>query len=533
MNYIGIRVSTKETIKIGEPAGVVTNETATLKSSKDYILQFKIINYSNISTLNHIVVVDSTGSTLITPGIDINNFDIINTFEDEGITKTERLCWIKFKPPRDGIYRFGICRTLTSSDKPNTKLFDIREVSCERGTILQDFKENYKDIQSFINKTETYFEQTDQRFLLLAKAEDVNKTNAQIEVLNNNINLKVSKGEVISSINMSPEEIKLNAERIDMTGNLDLNGTFKCYKNPESKSGNYLYQSAAIHRGYLEGRQYPTFSSGIWRPDGINDMGYVSVGWTNSDTVDENGCLWMSPLAGGGAQLIFSKLLSQGNASISGITFPKEGPLRYHSYIGNTSQENIGHSFDSSISTDRYFKGEGIYSNGKVFTVSFGNNPHHLYAVNFQDEGYVYPNGNTQLGSSLNPFYQLVSKYAPEIVSDKRKKKNINYIDKTTTLSSLNNLTNDDMYNFIKDDLKLATYQLTNIREEDEDRTEIGFMVQDIKDTKVGNYIVNTKDENNYTYNMANRISVLEGALQKAIEKIEILTKLLEEKEII
>ena len=67
----------------------------------------------------------------------------------------------------------------------------------------------------------------------------------------------------------------------------------------------------------------------------------------------------------------------------------------------------------------------------------------------------------------------------------------------------------------------MATYKLIDSKLQDKDKIEIGFIIQDIKDTKVGKYITNTQDENNYTYDIGNRISVLEGALKKAINKIE------------
>ena len=539
MNYTGIRVVSSENAKVNGIVGAITDYSANLLNDTEYILQFKIINYSHHNILDHIVAIKDGLSNIITNNLNILDFPIVNIFNDEGMTKNERLCYIKFTPPSDGEYRFGICRTFQEGEKPNTVLFDVRHVSCERGIVLQDFKDNSNDLVNFMKRCETYFEQNDKRILMMAKQEDINTTSAKIDLTSENILLEVNKkvgvDNIIASINLSPELIKLNADRIDMTGSLDLNGTFKCYRDGSNKTGHYLYQSGAMHRGYLEGKQYPTFSSGIWKPDGINDMGYVSVGWTNSDNIDENGCLWISPIVGGGGQLIYSKLLSAGVGDVSGIMYNKSGYVDYIASIAavNSDDTIMGHQFDCGISTNSYFRGEGIYSYGNVFTVSFENQPHHLYAVNFQNEGYVYPNGNTQLGTSLNPFYQLVCTHAPEVVSDRRKKTNIQYVDEVNTLSSKSsNLTKDDMYNFVKDDLKLATYQLINNREEHSNKIDIGIMVQDIKDTKVGKYIVNVSDEDNYTYDMANRISVLEGALQKAIEKIEILTNMLDKEAI-
>ena len=533
MEYTGIRVITRDTVTIGNIAGAITNETVRLQANTEYMLQFKIINYGTNNILNHIVAIKDGTSNLITSSLDITKFPVINVFTDEGITKQERLCYIKFVPPADGKYKFGICRTLKENDTPNKVLYDVREVSCERGIVLQDFKDNSNDLVKFMRKCETYFEQNDKRMLMMAKQEDINTTSAKIDLTSDNILIevrkKVSSDNIIASINMSPENIQISANLIDMTGKLDLNGTFKCYKDGANKTGHYLYQSGAMHRGYLEGAKNPTFSSGIWRPDGVNDMGYVSVGWTNSDHIDENGCLWMSPMVGGGAHLIYSKLLSPGVGSVSGITYNKDGSVEYHAALGASSPEIIGHLFDCSVATNGYFKSEGLYSSGDVLTLSYGNKPINTYAVHLQYEGYMYPSGNTQLGTSTNPWYTLLCRYAPQVVSDARKKKDIHYINNNLARTLSNELTLDDMYNYVKNDLKLATYQLIDSRSEDKDKIEIGFMIQDIKDTKVGKYIANTKDEDNYTYDMANRISVLEGALQVAINKIEELENKLNE----
>lgn len=534
MNYTGIRVVSNENVNVGGIVGAITGETITLLANTEYMLQFKIINYSHNTILDHIVSIKDGVSNLITSSLDILEFPIVNIFKDEGIIKNERLCYVKFVPPSDGKYKFGICRTFKENDTQSSVLFDIRHLSCERGIILQDFKDNSNDLVEFMRKCETYFEQNDKRILMMAKQEDINTTSAKIDIASDNILIevrkKVSADNIIASINMSPENIQISANLIDMTGKLDLNGTFKCYRDGSNKTGHYLYQSGAMHRGYLEGSQNPTFSSGIWRPDGVNDMGYVSVGWTNSDHIDENGCLWMSPIAGGGAHLIYSKLLSPGVGSVSGITYHKGGSVEYHAALGASSPETIGHVFDCSVAANGYFKSEGIYSSGDVLTLSYGNKPINTYAVHLQHEGYMYPSGNTQLGTSANPWYTLLCRYAPQVVSDARQKKDIQYIKDTTVMTlDLNEdvidytdkLTTDDMYSFIKDDLKLATYKLIDSKLQDKDKTEIGFIIQDIKDTKVGKYITNTQDENNYTYDMGNRISVLEGALKKAINKIE------------
>ena len=89
-----------------------------------------------------------------------------------------------------------------------------------------------------------------------------------------------------------------------------------------------LVQGGAMHRGYLPNHEYPTFSSGVWNPRGT-DLGYVSVGYTNSDNFDTNGCLYMSPIENGGGELKFGRIIDTSNNTVasSGIDFNTNGDL--------------------------------------------------------------------------------------------------------------------------------------------------------------------------------------------------------------
>jgi hypothetical protein len=160
---------------------------------------------------------------------------------------------------------------------------------------------------------------------------------------------------------------------------------------------------------------------------------------------------------------------------------------------------------------------------------------YNTYGLEMQKAGYLVPQGSVQLGTSNKPFYQLVCTYAPSIVSDERKKENIQYIVSSTTPAVMSlddeapdiaDITIDDMYEHIKE-VPLATYDIKNSRENS--KKQIGFIAQDIQGTKVGDYIVDNRDEDNLSYDIANRISVLEGALKKAIEKIEYLESIIYE----
>lgn len=208
-------------------------------------------------------------------------------------------------------------------------------------------------------------------------------------------------------------------------------------------------------------------------------------------------------------------------------------------------------------------------------------------------------NTYSRLGNDNYRWHQLYLKEAANVSSDRTLKENINYVrnnevsqtsaKKTiagTSTYSLKNeepsvdkstgITYSDMYNFVKDDLELATYnfikevnpsdkiQLDPTSDTDIERDEtyvkikgnadsnivnteitdrdvrLGFIAQDLlynedqTDNKVGQFIVtpSSVDENrNLDYNEADYINVLAGALKQAINEIETLKRRIEELE--
>lgn len=138
---------------------------------------------------------------------------------------------------------------------------------------------------------------------------------------------------------------------------------------------------------------------------------------------------------------------------------------------------------------------------------------------------------------------------------DRTHKENILYIKEGTnvkTISSFNlsDITLEDMYNFVKEDLALAQYNQINEEEEmefDEDGfpisfpnnsevvKELGLLGQDIitSENPVVDLIVNAEDafKRNVSLecNDNNYVNVLAGALKQAIQKIEKLEREIEE----
>ena len=133
------------------------------------------------------------------------------------------------------------------------------------------------------------------------------------------------------------------------------------------------------------------------------------------------------------------------------------------------------------------------------------------------------------LGSGDYRFKSIYLNAQPNVSSDRTLKENIKYVN-----SDESDVSYEDMYAFVKDDLELATYNLV-----EHDKLNMGFIAQDLlvnldgTDNKVGQMIVNpvavpTEEEieegkpyPTLSYDTGMYTSVLAGALKEAINKIE------------
>jgi hypothetical protein len=112
-------------------------------------------------------------------------------------------------------------------------------------------------------------------------------------------------------------------------------------------------------------------------------------------------------------------------------------------------------------------------------------------------------------------------------LSDRTRKENIVYID-----SEESEFNTKDFYNFIKDDLDLATYNLKKEYAATDTHTKLNFIAQDLlwdfeknEENKVGNLIVQAEDameqQLSLKYDPEVFTSVIAGALKESIDKIE------------
>ena len=199
----------------------------------------------------------------------------------------------------------------------------------------------------------------------------------------------------------------------------------------------------------------------------------------------------------------------------------------------------------------------GVMEIGKFIDFHFTNDTTNDYdsrmrigdTGNVHFTGGVYPHetNKVRLGSENYRWTQLYLRDSPNVSSDRNMKENIVYVknEKAKSESVDEVVTYEDMYNFVKDDLELATYNFINSEEQ-----KMNFIAQDLlvnadgTDNKVGQMIVNPiappteeeiaeaeshlEEDEVYTYptlsyDVGMYISVLAGALKTALNKIDML----------
>ena len=172
-----------------------------------------------------------------------------------------------------------------------------------------------------------------------------------------------------------------------------------------------------------------------------------------------------------------------------------------------------------------------------------GNGPVYL-----DTNGYLRPGSNNDWSLGANDFRWSTVYYSNlSAASDGRLKENIKYLTReadTLDLEDKADLTHMDLYNFVKDDLNIATYDYIERKQEDEDKSKnkIGFIAQDIVDTKVGSKLIKKdkveaetalfkEGDETLSYDLTDYVNILAGALKTAINEIEVLKEKITELE--
>lgn len=283
------------------------------------------------------------------------------------------------------------------------------------------------------------------------------------------------------------KKVLIEAKKIELNGSIDINnGLFRVLTNGNTKIGG---QTGNIVEGYDRALLEITSNGNLYSVSPDSSKVYTKLSEGTLKIVNSSYTLTIDDAFASNKDAVLRSSL---NSSVNG----KGGSIWLCCNGGDIKTE------DSRAI--RYFK---------------NNNGDYVFRPNSQ-AGVMY------LGTATYPFGNVISKKLTQ-TSDRTLKENIAYLSNAiSTYNPSGEITIEDCYNFVSNDLPIATYNYV-----DDCDKKIGFIAQDLlynkdeTDNKIGQLIVNpkgyTEENGKLTYDLGNYVSVLAGALQVAIRKIE------------
>ena len=341
----------------------------------------------------------------------------------------------------------------------------------------------------------------------ITDTQEINGSISKVEQTANKINWLVSSGTSSSNMTLTSElysliskNISLKADRISLEGLVTANQNFKINEN-----GTITARGADIVGALTSTRNIVLYT---------NDRAFRGIDTQGTECtlahIDDVNCCrfgWGSWI--GNSSLAYN----QGSEFMGG----KKAVLR--------SQENTY-----------------LVCNGMTYDSIGGGS---LVFLNNSSGDYAFRPVTTNkdyLGSSTYRWIKLYSTSAADVSSDRELKENIKYLQTDNlnasayTIENNTEITYDNMYKFIRDDLSLTQYNYKDVNS-----SEIGFIAQDLlvntdgSDNTIGQLIIDPKHavddsiengEKSYlSYNTGIYTHVIAGALKQAIIKIDKLEK--------
>ena len=385
--------------------------------------------------------------------------------------------------------------------------------------------------------------------------ENITKIDQKADSISLSVSSKADKGSIISAINMSPETIKINASKINISGFVTfsdlstsgyttINGSNITTGTINANLAKIININASnittgtlsgdrISGGIIEGTLLRTYAgndsigvriakesmqlnnaSFFYKSNdefriqcrerfsvGSMDDIYLMAGLNSNGTqsgygevVIPNATLRTQVLSVVNNADIYGNLAVSG--SVSANSFKVGNNLVYHAGNKPTPSE-IG-----ALPTSGGTINGALTINGGLYSVGLRTNNIAWWGIS---SGTIYAGANIWMNG-----------YTFGGQSDRRLKENINYVDRVKNETNLK----DNFYNDFKNKFKFATY---NYKKEDQkDRTHFGFIAQDLENTSFSNYVLmKAKDENNEDvlgYDIQALMNIYGSILQKEIE---------------
>ena len=412
-------------------------------------------------------------------------------------------------------------------DNKNTELKGTIEATYNRLSVL--YNDNLNNLQSQIIATKNE---------ITASVNDkTNNLQSQITATSNSISTKVSKGDIISSINQSAESVRIKANKIDLNGTVTVTGNNRYIKIEDA---NYSVFDGNVRKAYLgfrnvSGTDYvvPKFVLGATSATGVEheyfvvtpykgnkenpqstDYGYVDIAYHTNHYSASTGGDWSNV-----------KMYANGDMRVS--------PIRKLEITTNFNKGQYGGGGERLVAefrSDNHTWYNGNISVGAVVNRTNGNG---LILIDQHDhlgrQAGVRVQCNDDGGHSFRPLtdgecYNGTSNYRWKQI----------YAVKSTIATSderhkiiFGNMNSIDCYEMIKN-IPLYNYYMLgenkeNLTKEEieermtEENKQMGLMAQDLIPYECGEYILDYQDDT-YGINEYQLIQATIGALQEEIK---------------
>ena len=444
--------------------------------------------------------------------------------------------------------KIGASKVVNESDM-NSAIDGLRD------SISAGFEMDYNQIKMYVDDTSQQLRsliQVTNGQLEASVNDKINNLQSQITVNKNGLSTKVSKGDIVSSINQSAESVKIKAAKIDLNGTVTVTGDNRYIKIEDA---NYSVFDGNVRKAYLgfrnvSGTDYvvPKFVLSATNTNGVaheyfvvtpykgnkenpqsTDYGYVDIAYHSVQYERGDGTGDWSNV----------KMYSNGDMRVS--------PIRKLEITTNFNKGQYGSGHERLVAefrSDNHTWYNGNISVGAVVNRSNGNGLILIDQHDSRSSAGIRVQCNDALEKSFRPLtdgdcyngtsnYRWKRVYAVQSTISTSDERHKIIFDNMNTFDCYEMVKNISFYNYymLGENKEYLTDDGIQSRMIDENK-QLGIMAQDLLEYECGQYIVNYEDDI-YGINDNQLVQATMGALQEEIrlrdEQIEDLKQDIED----
>ena len=383
---------------------------------------------------------------------------------------------------------------------------------------VETVEKSQSDVKSEVSALNTRVQSAEQKITTNAIVSTVTSSQTYKDALTG----KVNKTEVISSINQTAEAVKIKANKIQLEGAVTAGESGRCVKIENANYGVFNGDTNCMRFGYK------TWNGWTGVPEFL--MGYKGMRYSTTKNTGEDASYFGMQTWGRGVKnnntYTYHDMYYRSDkyADQHHLRFTENGlmqlrtlkrlELKAGSDVYVQVDTTDGLSFPQGVNT--FGVNDTIWLKNSNFGIVWGK-------YSGKEEYNLRPTNNnlTDLGHASYRYRTIYATNGTVNTSDIRLKENIIPItNKKDEVDTQNEVpTSKEFYHFVKD-LPMYSYDYIS---ESHDRSlhNIGFIAQEISDTKVGNEFIFEGEDGLYQYNMQGYVGVLAVALQEGINKID------------